>query len=148
VHVNPAAAELTGYSMEELKGMSIPDLHEKEDLKAYEEYFDRIMSGEPALTEAKILRKDGTKVSVEFNNSRIEIGGVAYMLSEARDITRRRQAEEALRRSEELFRSVFEHATIGFYRTTPDGRFLMANPAMVRMLGFDSFEELASQNGE
>lgn len=54
----------------------------------------------------------------------------------------------ALRESEERFRSVYENATIGIYRTTPDGKILMANPAAVRMLGYESFDELAKQNLE
>jgi PAS domain S-box-containing protein len=57
-------------------------------------------------------------------------------------------AEEALRESEERFRSVFENAAIGLYRSTPDGQILMANPALVRMLGYASFEELAQRNLE
>ncbi|MCR4392550.1 MAG: HD domain-containing protein [Candidatus Acetothermia bacterium] len=46
------------------------------------------------------------------------------------------------------FRSLVEETTIGFYRTTPDGRILYANPALVRMLGFSSFAELARRNLE
>jgi two-component system cell cycle sensor histidine kinase/response regulator CckA len=55
-------------------------------------------------------------------------------------------AEEALRESEARFRSVYEDAPIGLYRTTPDGRILMANPATVRMLGYPSFDALAQRN--
>ncbi len=51
-------------------------------------------------------------------------------------------------RAEELFRGIFENAVMGFYRTTPDGRILLANPALVRMLGYDSFEDLAQLNLE
>ena len=60
----------------------------------------------------------------------------------------RKQAEEILRDSEERFRSLYENVTVGMYRTTLDGRILMANPSMVRMLGFDSFEQLAQRNLE
>ena len=60
----------------------------------------------------------------------------------------KRLAAQALRASEERFRSLYENATIGIYRTTPEGRVLMANPAMLRMLGFDSFEQLAQRNLE
>ena len=49
-------------------------------------------------------------------------------------------------RAEELFRGIFENAVMGFYRTTPDGRILLANPALVSMLGYDSFDELAQLN--
>ncbi len=56
--------------------------------------------------------------------------------------------ERALKASEEKFRNVFENSTIGIYRTTPDGRILMANPALVHMLGYSSFEKLAERNLE
>lgn len=51
-----------------------------------------------------------------------------------------------LRESEGKFRSVFENTVLGFYRTTPEGRIVMANPMLVRMLGYDSFEELAQRD--
>jgi len=62
------------------------------------------------------------------------------------DITVRKTTELALRESEEHYRSIFENVTIGLYRTTPQGKILMANPATLRMLGFDSIEELAKRN--
>jgi PAS domain S-box-containing protein len=64
------------------------------------------------------------------------------------EIAERKHAEEALRKAEERFRTIFENTVIGLYRTTPDGRILLANPAIVKMLGYDSFEELARVNLE
>ena len=55
---------------------------------------------------------------------------------------------EALRASEERYRALSENAAIGIYRTTPDGQILFVNPAGIRMLGFDSLEELAARNLE
>jgi PAS domain S-box-containing protein len=52
--------------------------------------------------------------------------------------------EKALRESEERYRLVFEQTIIGMYRTTPDGRIIMANPAMIKMMGCSSFDELAN----
>jgi len=46
------------------------------------------------------------------------------------------------------FRELVERSTIGFYRTTPDGQILYASPAIIKMLGFSSFEELARRNLE
>jgi len=64
------------------------------------------------------------------------------------DISWRKQAEEALNRSEERYRNIVESAVIGIYRTTPDGKIILANQTLIKMLGFDSFEELAQRNLE
>ena len=61
-------------------------------------------------------------------------------------ITERKQAEEALKKSEERFRTLFENSTVGIYRTTPDGQILLANPTLIKLLGYTSFEELAGRN--
>jgi two-component system cell cycle sensor histidine kinase/response regulator CckA len=54
----------------------------------------------------------------------------------------RRRAEEALQRSEGQYRSLVEHAVFGIYQSTPDGRLLTANPALVAMLGYESAADL------
>ena len=58
------------------------------------------------------------------------------------DITDRKEAEEERRWAEEKYRSIFENAVEGIFQTTVDGRFLTANPAMARMFGYASPEEL------
>src|ERR687897_2496978 len=58
------------------------------------------------------------------------------------DITERRDAEQERRQAEEKYRSIFENAVEGIFQSTVDGRFLTANPAMARMLGYESPEEL------
>ena len=62
------------------------------------------------------------------------------------DITERRRAEEALRESEERYRSLVNNLNVGVYRNTPDGRYLQANPALVRMHGYDSVDEFLKTN--
>ena len=49
---------------------------------------------------------------------------------------------EALRRAEQKYRSIFENATEGIFQTTPEGKYLSANPALARMFGYDSPDEL------
>jgi PAS domain S-box-containing protein len=49
---------------------------------------------------------------------------------------------EALRRAEQKYRSIFEHCLEGIFQTTPEGKYLSANPALARMYGYDSAEEL------
>ena len=55
---------------------------------------------------------------------------------------------EAVRASEVRYRDLTENAAVGIYRTTPDGEILFANPAVVGMLGLDSFDALAERNLE
>ena len=57
-------------------------------------------------------------------------------------MTEKQVAERALRESESRYRELFENAVGGIYRSTPDGRFIAVNPALVQMLGFDSAREL------
>jgi PAS domain S-box-containing protein len=60
----------------------------------------------------------------------------------------RRKIENKLRKSEKQFRDIFENTLVGMYRTTPDGKIIMANSALVRMLGHSSFEELSKRDLE
>ncbi|MDP3432172.1 MAG: PAS domain-containing protein, partial [Bacteroidota bacterium] len=63
------------------------------------------------------------------------------------DITEhKRVEEERLESSEERYQSLYENAKIGLYRTTPDGTIVLANKALVKMLGYTSFNELAKVN--
>ena len=64
------------------------------------------------------------------------------------EIAERKRAEESLRNAEERFRTIFENTVVGLYRTTPDGRILLANPALIKMMGCRSFKELAKFNVE
>jgi len=69
------------------------------------------------------------------------------------DLLRRRvaeleQSQQAVEHSEKQFGELFENASVGVYRTTPDGRIIMANPALVHMLGYSSFEQLSQRNLE
>ena len=63
-------------------------------------------------------------------------------------IKKRSQAEKKIKESEKRFRTLYENAVIGIYRTTPEGKIIAANPALCRMLGYKSFEELSKRNLE
>jgi PAS domain S-box-containing protein len=65
-----------------------------------------------------------------------------------KEIAERKDAEKALREAEEKYRSIFDQSTEGIFQNTPEGGFLSANPALARMLGFDSPEELISGRGD
>lgn len=77
-------------------------------------------------------------------------GGLEYFDRQRRTFFNQQlmQSSEALHKSEERFRNLYENATIGLYRTSPTGEIVMANPALVKILGYSSFEELAARNLE
>ncbi|MCL5021302.1 MAG: PAS domain S-box protein, partial [Bacteroidetes bacterium] len=83
---------------------------------------------------------------LEASISQIEVGGRKIFTVICRDVTEQVRAREELRLSEEKYRTLYENSTVGIYRTTPDGRILLANPALVKMLGYSSFEHLATRN--
>lgn len=64
------------------------------------------------------------------------------------ELTRRKRIEEMLRKGAERYRNLFENSPLGIYRANSEGRILMANPALLRMLGYSSFDELASANSK
>lgn len=58
------------------------------------------------------------------------------------EIQKRQSADLALRRSENRYQSIFEHALEGIFQTSREGKYIAANPALVKMYGYNSFEEL------
>ena len=144
VFVNEAACKLTGFTRPELLTMRIPDLHEKPDQKAYYDSHERIMQGEETLSEAKIHRKDGSKVDTEFNNTRIIISGTAYMHTTARDITDRKRAQEELYASEDQFRRLSE-AAFEAIAIHDGGILLSANDQYFKMFRYEPEELLGKQ---
>jgi PAS domain S-box-containing protein len=145
VAVNYAACELTGYTKEQLLKMRIPDLHDDQDLNAYKKYHDRIFKGEKILSEARIMRRDGTIVDSEFNNSRMSISGKYYRHSTVRDITDRKRTETALKESEARFRSLFDNSLMPISVVSPEGVLLQANLAYARMYGYENSETMLAE---
>jgi PAS domain-containing protein len=64
------------------------------------------------------------------------VDGRRYLLGVGIDLTDLKKTEEALRKSEEKYRAIFENAVEGIYQTTPEGELVNANPAMARMLNY------------
>ena len=61
------------------------------------------------------------------------------------DVTERKLAQEALRLAEERYRGIFEHAIEGIFQSSPDGRYLRVNPALARIMGYDSPQEFVAE---
>jgi PAS domain S-box-containing protein len=94
--------------------------------------------------EGENLCRDGRRVWMEWSNQAIfnEQGEFVEILSVGNDTTQRRQAEEALQRSEAKFRTIFQNSQVGIFRTRlSDGLLLDANQRHANLFGFDSPEE-------
>jgi PAS domain S-box-containing protein len=85
---------------------------------------------------------DGKDLWVEVSLTTIPITGKLMAHVIWRDISEQKQTEKALTEAEEKYRNIFENAVEGIFQTTPDGRFLAANPALAGMYGFESPREL------
>jgi two-component system cell cycle sensor histidine kinase/response regulator CckA len=142
LEVNRAAVTHYGYSRDEFLKMRITDIRPPEDVPRLLEDAAQARNG---LRHAGCWRhrlKDGRIIDVEITSDSLSFAGKNAVLVVAQDVTERKRAEEALRNTEEKYRSMVENAVGGIYQTTPEGRFLSVNPALANMLGYDSPQEL------
>ncbi len=153
VDVNSAGTQLLGKRRQDIVGVHHSELHapsfRESARRVFQTYLTQRSDGESAdPLENAVLCSDGREVPVEILARTVQIKGRTVILGTFRNVAKRKEAERALRESEERFRTIFENAVLGWHRTTPDGHILMANPALVNMLGFSSFEELTRLNIE
>jgi hypothetical protein len=102
----------------------------------------RIERREYALVELTGVRKDGSTFALEMESSPVKYQGREARRVACRDITARKRAEAELRASEENYRRLIEEANDGIVLVDGEGRFLVVNPALCRMLGYTREETL------
>ncbi|MCF8242010.1 MAG: PAS domain-containing sensor histidine kinase [Melioribacteraceae bacterium] len=148
-YANPAFLRFLGYnSLEELYSIDIAKegyadqgtrdkfmalLREKNEIFGFETVWKKQNGDLVYLRESARVQKD-KKGNIEYYEGAIE------------DITEQINARKNLEESEERYKSLYENATVGIYRSTPEGRTLYANPAFLKFLGYNSLDELASIN--
>jgi PAS domain S-box-containing protein/putative nucleotidyltransferase with HDIG domain len=139
IYANRAAELMCGYSQEELRKMNFWDIVHPDHKALTIERGQRRQRGEevPGRYEFKILTKDGKEKWVDFSGASTMLKGKPAAIINVIDITDRKLAEEK-------YRNIFENAQEGIYQSTPDGKFILANHSMARILGYDSPEELIS----
>ena len=133
--VNRQACAGLGYSRGELIGKHRHDFDVGLDKSSIERMKQRIAGGETVAFESRHRRKDGTSFPVEVRVGQFEQGGRRFLCL-ARDITRRKQAEDELRASEERFRSLVDHATDGFFLFDQHQAILDVNRQACESLGY------------
>jgi two-component system sensor histidine kinase AtoS len=110
LNTNQAAAKMHGYSIEELLTMNIRDLDTPDAALGIPIRIERLLAGESVQTMITHRTKEGTVFPVEISAGVFEVGGHKYILAIDRDITERKQTQEALQRAEQI-RTAGELAT-------------------------------------
>ncbi|WCJ58884.1 PAS domain S-box protein [Fontisphaera persica] len=113
--------------------------------RRYEEEQQLLLTGKPVLEKLEeIVDAEGVAHSVITNKVPLysSSGHLRGLIGISTEVTRLLETEKALRTAQEKYRTIFERAVEGIFQTTPDGRYLDANPALARMYGYDSREEL------
>ncbi|MDM8526825.1 PAS domain S-box protein [Anaerolineales bacterium HSG24] len=145
--VNRAFVQILGYeSASELKKILMPDIYH--DPKHREELFARLMEeGDIENFEVCVKHKDGSLIWISTNIQAIfdEEGKILYLDGTGEDITTRKQVEEALRESEELYRTLFERSNDAIFLVdTQTGQYIDANQAAEQLTGY-SLSELKTK---
>jgi PAS domain S-box-containing protein len=144
-YVNAEFARIFGYSIDEMTDKLGPaDVIFPDDLPLVEESLRKRISGQlkSISYSFRILTKERDIRHMEVYSSRTTYQGRLAVIGSALDISDRKWMEEAIRKSEERYRSIFENAREGIFQSTPEGRFIQVNPAMARMCGYASPEEM------
>ncbi len=144
--VNDTAIYKYGYSKDELLNMNISDIGVEDEKEKLSNYISKDKSEIRVSGPWKQKLKNGKIILVEISSHRINFLGKKSRLISINDITEKYIAEEALRQSEEKYRKIFDEDLTGDFISTADGKLLLCNPALVKILGFDSIESLMKVN--
>jgi PAS domain S-box-containing protein len=144
IEVNRSFCELSGFSADELIGVGMPHPYwPPEETQNIQRAFDEVTRGEDAEFELIFMRKNGERFPVIISPSAIKNanGEIIRYAATIKDITERAQTQEALRKSEQRFRTLFEQSPDAVFLIDLAGQHYAANQRAAQMLGY-TIEEL------
>ena len=148
VAVNDTFCHLVGMQTDELVGEPFTITYDGsvDASVLLAKYGTRFNEGKISPVVNKLLRlRGGKEIFAETSNSFIKGShGEPFVLTAIRDVTERHATEEALKKSERRYQELVNNAGQGIFQSSVDGRLITANAALLKMLGYDSLEELAS----
>jgi PAS domain S-box-containing protein len=151
IDVNQAAANILKMKKEDLIGKTLADAAPatqedgRNSIQAQEQIWQQARAGRPQNFSWRMYDGQGSLVELDVSLKNISLGGQATLLATCRDITRRQEAERALRESEERLRILFDQAADAIYVYRPDGSLVQVNQEACRTLGY-SQEEMMGLN--
>lgn len=146
VFLNDAWQRLTSVSPAKSLGKPIYDFIHEQDRDEAREAFDNMIYGSTSNFRVftRLQTGDDTYRFVElvFSLTRLDDAGNKRLVGMVTDIEERRQAEIALRDAERRYRNIFENAVSGLYQITPDGKFISANGALAKLMGYSDSKDM------
>lgn len=146
---NPLFAEFVGRSKQQIVGKTDYDLFDRELADAFRENDQKMLEQcEPRHNEEWVTYPNGQKVLLDTLKTSYwgPDGRLLGILGISRDITERRQAEDALRKSEEQVTLLLHSTAEAIYGIDLEGKCTFANPSCLKMLGYSSLEQVIGQN--
>jgi len=142
--LNQRWVDYTGLSLEQYVEEPTRPIHPEDVSRVIEKWLADIARGEPYEAEMRLQGTGGEYrwFLIRTAPLRDEQGKLIKWYGMSVDIEDRKRTEEALREAEQKYREIFENAGEGIFQSTPEGRYIAANPALARMYGFGSPEEM------
>jgi len=138
---NKMICRMLGYSLAEINGLGIVNIHPEEDLPHVIEQFERQAKKEIALAEnIPVKRKDGTIFYADINSSPLIVGGKTYIAGFFTDTTERRKSQAALQESELRFRSLMQTAGDAVIMSDAAGNIISWNNGAKKIFGYEEYE--------
>ena len=138
--VNREWERILGWSLEETQNPDLDVLAECYPDLAYRYHvLDFVSTAEAKWADFETKTRDGRTIDTLWANVKLSDG---TSIGIGQDVTERKHAEAVLREAERKYRDIFENAGEGIFQSTPEGKYIAANPALARMHGFDSPEDL------
>ena len=143
IEVNDAACKMLGFTKKVLLKMNPGDIAAVEDPEVTRNRTDRLLKEKKVVCETVYLAKDARRIPVEISSHLLNLAGETTVLSVARDITERKQAEEELRKRYEEYRKVVDNANEAIV-IAQNGILKFVNPKTIELIGYSS-KELTSK---
>lgn len=139
IQANRRASEIFGYSIEELRGKTIADLIDPDELAVRPIRMSILADGKVVTSERRLVRKDGRRILCEISARKLPDG---TLLGIVRDITARKREDDILRKNEERYRLLLEHGMDLITVVDAEGKVTYQSPSVLAVMGYRQDEFL------